>query len=478
MRSSEVLFQSGPISDEFASDLGDRRRSVRLERIVEALSDRPSESFPEVFEDPSELEAVYRLLGNDAVSFEDLLSGHVEATRQRVKKLERVAVIHDTTEFNWPLRQEPRWGLSVMSKSRQGFLAHVSLVVSADGLRCPVGCVRMRPFIRADKLATDDERAWWSERYPPWDSELDRWGEAVTATEEQLGDDSGLIHVMDREGDAYELFHLLRSRDCSFVIRLGQVRRVVDPATGQGALLGEVLERADVRAERTVTLCERIDAGRRPDARKAFPARQGRQARLSIRACAVEVCRPASRTDLKDLAERVAVNVVEVVELEPPEGQEAVRWVLLTSEPIDTVEQVFQVVDLYRSRWLVEEYFKSVKTGCAYSKRQLESADTLLNALAVTLPIAWRLLALRHMERQAPNAPAACVVSAVQLELLRHRVKKFKWTANPRVTEVLRAVARLGGHLPRNGAPGWQTLGRGWTKLMTMEVGYRIAIAE
>jgi hypothetical protein len=336
----------------------------------------------------------------------------------------------------------------------------------------------MRPFIRTDTLATDEERAWWSQRYPQWDSEQHRWGEAVTATEEQLGENVELIHVMDREGDAYELFHLLRSCDHSFVIRSGQVRRVVDPSTGEGARLDEVLKQAPVRAERTVRLSERIDAGRRPDARKAFPAREGRRARLSIRACAVEICRPASRTDLKDLAKRVGVNVVEVVELEPPEGEEPVRWVLVTSEPIETVEQVFQVVDLYRSRWLIEEYFKAIKTGCAYSKRQLESIDTLLNALAVTVPIAWRLLALRHMERQAPKEPAACVVSDVQLKLLRHRVKKFKWTKKPTVSEVLRAVARLGGHLPRNGAPGWQTLGRGWTKLVTMEEGYLLAISE
>jgi hypothetical protein len=445
---------------------------------VEALVDRPNESYPEVFEDAGELEGLYRFLGNENLSLESLLSGHVEATRARVKKLERVAVVHDTTEFSWALREAPRWGLGAMSKSRQGFFAHASLVVSADGLRCPLGCLRLRPFIRADELTTDEERAWWSKRYPCWDSEHDRWGEAVQAAENELGNEAKLVHVMDREADAYEKFHLLHSHGWSFVVRLAQVRRVVDPATGERAHFDEVLERAEVRAERTVTLSERIDAGRRPDARKAFPARKSRQVRLSIRACAVEVCRPKNRPDLNELPKQIGVNVVEVVELEPPEGEEPVRWVLLTSEPIDTVEQVFEVVDLYRSRWLVEEYFKAIKTGCAYSKRQLESIDTLLNALAVTLPIAWRLLVLRHMERQAPDEPATCVVSDVQLKLLRHRAKKFKWTDKPTVSEVLRAVARIGGHLPRNGPPGWQTLGRGWKKLMTMEVGYRIAAAE
>jgi len=149
---------------------------------------------------------------------------------------------------------------------------------------------------------------------------------------------------------------------------------------------------------------------------------------------------------------------------------------LVTTEPIDSVEQMFEVVDLYRTRWIIEEYFKSIKTGCAYSKRQLDSIETLLNALAITLPIAWRLLALRHLERCAPEAPVAAVLSEVQIAILQSRAKGCRWSPVPTLAEALFAVARLGGHIRSNGRPGWQVLGRGWAKLMLMEAGYRIAI--
>jgi hypothetical protein len=182
------------------------------------------------------------------------------------------------------------------------------------------------------------------------------------------------------------------------------------------------------------------------------------------------------RSDLANLDKRIDVNVVEVVELQPPKGEEPVHWMLVTTEPIDSVEQILEVVDLYRSRWLIEEYFKSIKTGCSYSKRQLDSIETLLSALAITLPIAWRLLALRHLERCAPEAPVAGVLSDVQIEILRSRAKGCRWSPVPTLGEALYAVARLGGHIRSNGRPGWQVLGRGWAKLMLMEAGYVIAM--
>lgn len=476
MDGADVLLQAGPVSEEFRCDLKDRRRDARVVTIAEALAERPSESFAEVFEDPSDLEAVYRLLGNDNVGFEALLEGHVEATRKRAGALGRVVMIHDTTEFAWTRREVVRWGLGVMSSSRQGFLAHASVVASADGVRCPLGCARMRPYVRARDLQSDEERSWWSEHHPSWGSEHDRWLEAVVATEEAYRDVAKLVHVMDREGDAYELFHLLWSHQWSFVIRLAQLRRVFDPETKTCCTIDKALARARVCAERTITISERVDAGRPPYARKTFPAREGREARISIRACSVEMRRPQARKDLEHLEDRIPVNLVEVVELEPPEGQEPVHWMLVTTEPTETVEQVLQVVDLYRTRWLIEEYFKSIKTGCSYGKRQMESIESLLNVLAITLPIAWRLLVLRHLEREAGDAPARAVVSDVQLVLLQRRAKKCKWSSEPTVSEVLRAVARLGGHQPRNGPPGWQVLGRDWAKLMSLEAGYRLAV--
>jgi DDE family transposase len=71
--------------------------------------------------------------------------------------------------------------------------------------------------------------------------------------------------------------------------------------------------------------------------------------------------------------QELTLNVVRVWEPKPPRGAPAVCWMLYTSEPIDTAEQLLTIVDQYRSRWVIEEFFKALKTGCAFEKRQLES---------------------------------------------------------------------------------------------------------
>jgi len=168
------------------------------------------------------------------------------------------------------------------------------------------------------------------------------------------------------------------------------------------------------------------------------------------------------------------INIVRVWEMDPPQGEAPVEWVLFTSEPIDTASQVSQVVDWYRTRWVIEEYFKALKTGCAYEKRQLESREALENALALFLPIAWQLLRLRTLARDASDKPATEALPASQLAVLQ-RVARRPLPQRPTVRDVMLAVAALGGHLKRNGEPGWITLWRGYEELLTLTAGWDLA---
>jgi hypothetical protein len=142
----------------------------------------------------------------------------------------------------------------------------------------------------------------------------------------------------------------------------------------------------------------------------------------------------------------------------------------VTNEPIATPEQVAAVVDAYRARWVVEEFFKALKSGCQIEKRQMESYGALRIALALFLPIAVRLLALRDAARSEPDAPCAAL-SARQLQLLRTCGTKAM-SATPRNHEVYMALAALGGHLRSNGPAGWMVLGRAYEKLLVLEQGW------
>ena len=153
--------------------------------------------------------------------------------------------------------------------------------------------------------------------------------------------------------------------------------------------------------------------------------------------------------------------------------EDPIDWLLVTTEPVETKKQLLAVVDNYRSRWVVEDFFKVLKTGCAFEKRQLESYHALTNALAVFAVIAWRLLLIRSLARQDPKGRATSAFTEVQLGILQHHLNLSK----PLVTNnaALLALARLGGHIKNNGDPGWLTLGRGFEELLILEAGFHIA---
>lgn len=119
--------------------------------------------------------------------------------------------------------------------------------------------------------------------------------------------------------------------------------------------------------------------------------------------------------------------------------------------------------------------FKALKTGCSFEKRQLESLATLLNALAIFVPVAWRLLLLRGMARSHPTAPATIVLTEPQIAVL-HAVTKRPLPRNLNVEQALLAIAAPGGHIKNNGQPGWQVLGRGLRKLLNLEEGWTAAL--
>jgi hypothetical protein len=275
---------------------------------------------------------------------------------------------------------------------------------------------------------------------------------------------------MDSEADDYKLMAELVQSKLRWVIRQAYADRNLANAL-PGQKTKDLIARRPVIAKRPVTLSRRRKGpGNRAKNRK----RDEREATLAIRAGKLKFESPRH---LPEHPPELTVNVVMVSEIRPPKGEEPVDWMLLTTEPIDTEEEVLKIVDLYRARWKIEEFFKALKTGCAIEKRQLDSFDTLLTALAIFIPIAWHLLRLRAVAREEPTAPPDVVLTPIQIQVLRRAAKDplpKKLTAQ----SALMAVARLGGHLRSNGPPGWQVIGRGYQDLLMLVAGYRLAREE
>lgn len=459
---------SSPSAEFAGADLGDERLTRRLMRLANCFAVAPAASFPRLTTSPSELEGVYRFLSNGQVTPERILAPHFARTVERVGR-RTVLAVHDTTELAFGGLAE-RSGLGRINEAgeKKGFFAHVALAVAADDSRQPLGVAGLHTFVRQGEPTAKARHA----RKAGEPNEQLKWTALAVRVEGAL---PGAIHVMDREADSYEIADCLHRKHMRFVIRVCRDRRQLD-ADGETKLFAAA-DKAPVFARRTVPLSRRRGRTFKPD-RKIHPPRAERTAELQIRASSHTIVRPM-RPALENCSETLTVNVVTVEEVNVPPGVDPISWRLLTTEPIDTAEQVEAVLDSYRARWVIEEYFKALKTGCAIEKRQLESFRALANALAVFLVLAWRLLLLRAVARATPAAPASSaltdrqIVVLSQLSRLKHeRIPRVTLPPTPTAQEALAAVAQLGGHLKKNGDPGWLVLGRGLEALLLVELGW------
>lgn len=454
-------------SDDFDSlNLGDARLSARARRTAKAFSEQPSLGGPRVLS-AAELEGYYRFVNNERVTFGALLSAHATATVERAAKFERLVVAHDTTEYRFSDEVE-RPGLAPMGKGAQGFYSHVSLVLATR--QHALGVVAVENLTREPR-ATKQTQA---ERYEDPAKESLRWMRGVLEAERVFAEKKHvrLVHVMDRETDDYDILGSLTEAKLSFVVRGSYDRRLPEP----GASLKSFARQMDVCCTRSANLVRRAERSTQKQ-RKLHPARDARVAELTFAAAAVVLPRPPmSKANLATLS----LNIVRAFEANPPEGCEPIEWFLLTSEPVDTEEQILQVVDDYRARWTIEEFFKALKSGCAFEKRQHETKSALLNALGIFIPIAWSLLNLRTASRDESYAsrPAEEAFSPTQLQIIRLKANN-KLPEKPTIREAVIMLARLfGGFQPSNGQPGWSILGAAFEKLLTLEAGWRMAMSE
>lgn len=453
------------VQSEYAgAALGDQRLSARLQRIAATLGANPEAGFPQAMTE-AELEAFYRFVGNDRVEPERVLAPHVGATLGRCVGRDTVLCVQDTTVFQFGTSRE---GLG--EYAGRTLFGHIAMAVGLDGV--PLGVVGLSPWARGND--TVRQRRLRGEKIAHgadgWPNEQDRWMTTVEQTETVFEGGPSLIHIMDSEADDYAILRKLRSAQRRFIIRAGGNRRL-HSEDGEPNKLKEFVSSSPIACTREVHLSKRAKTRFRVNTKQKLP-RQSRQATLRIGAGAVEIRAP--QYYLKKEAHPLALNIVWVREVDVADDVEPVEWTLMTTEPIDTQEQILAVVDGYRHRWKIEELFKALKTGCAYEKRQLGSYRTLVNALALFLPIAWNLLRLRTMTQEGGEQSAKTVLSSVELDVLRHVAEK-PLPQNPTLRQAMLAIARLGGHLKRNGEPGWLALGRGYLKLLDLAQGFLIA---
>lgn len=453
MRKGEQIDRASLAVREFeGARLGDVRLERRLGQIAEALAKRTDQSLPKAMGDSAALEATYRFLGNERISAEEILRPHRACTRERCNQVGRVLAVFDTSELRFAGNREQ---LGRLQHGGRGMLAHVGLAVSADGRRDPLGVLHvetvLRPMEKRNRKSASGQA----------DNERMRWHRAVQAVYKDV---PGAICVMDREADVFDLAFEMSQRKQLFIVRAAQNR-----ATAEGPMW-DLLDDTEHVSTRVVKLAARAERARKAESAR-HAARSKHSAKLELRVRTVVVKQPRAILSSKNRPARsLTLNLVHVIERDPPHGEKPVEWKLLTNLDVTSPEEVGFVVDSYCTRWVIEEFFKALKSGCAIEKRQLESVAAITNILAVSLPVAWLLLRIRNLSRDEPECLAKEMLSPLMLKCLRTlsiKRRRYMLPDDPTCHELVWAIAGLGGHIQNNGEPGFIVLGRGLDELLT-----------
>lgn len=440
-----------------------------MEQLAESCAAAPDKSLPKATGSKRALRGAYHFLSTDVVTAAAIMQPHQQQTGERIAHEGIALVLHDTTSFVF---NGKRQGLGPVhgGKTDRGFLTHCSLAVTADGTRRPLGVLASTSWARPEtpRKKPRGTKLAGSEYAKLTDKESERWFRHVRQTHERVGPSTTLLHIMDREADIYTLLADMITAGNRFVIRMCQDRVAREVEGQEWQTLRTVAERAPISiAIDDVPISKRAGSAI-PGVRKIFASRTQRRANLAVSATPIHFKKPRY---LHDKPASLALNLVRVYEVDAPDEVEPIEWILLTTEPIETTANVQFIVESYRTRWLIEEYFKALKTGCEIEKLQIETFHGLENAVALYMPIAWNILLLRNLAQHQPDAPAERVLSPTQIQVLT-QISPKKLNQGPTVAEVMLAIAMLGGYIKHKRGPGWLVLSRGMQDLLLLERGW------
>jgi transposase-like protein len=434
------------------AQLGDQRRNRRLVKVATRLAANPGGTLPQAFSNWAELKGAYRLLDQPEATHPKIVAPHLQNTLKSCRQPGEYLIIEDTTLLDYSGSAAALELGTIGNGGGRGFELHTALAVRLEawtleqqpegvlvgllGQQCE--CPRPRP-----EGETEAQR-WQRTR------KSQRWAAALSAVGSPP-QGCQWIYVADREADFYEPIRTCQRLKIDLIIRSRCDRRLAD----EGGHLWGMLAKQPLMGQSTVKL-------------RARPGQAARTAIVQMRAMAMDLdgpWRPGGwQPELRGLW------AVEVREVDAPEQvKEPLHWILLTSLPCQSWAAVQRVVGRYSARWWIEEYHKALKSGAGAEQSQLERGYRLESLIGLLAVMAVRLLATKFLARSRPEGLEAVQdFSPEALAILEQKLGRPKggWTNQ----SLLIAIARLGGFLARkhDGLPGWQTIWRGWHRLIWM----------
>jgi hypothetical protein len=401
-----------------------------------------------------------RFLANRRVTVDRLIEGWSDQTAVAAAG-RHVLAIQDTSEINFHTTPKRRRGLGKIGKGGgRGVLLHAMLALDAQTGTC-LGPVCGRIWTRRGRVKVAHQKRLTKNK------ESHRWIETAERAKTVLADAAMVTVVADRESDIFAEWATLPSPNFHLITRSMHDRLLTD-----GSSLYAAGERFAFTRTRLV----------------ALPARDGKRsarlAQLTLRFGKVELARPKNTRD-RNLPQSVSLTLVEVVERNPPSGTEAVHWRLLTTHEVADAKAAWQIVDWYKMRWTIEQFWRLLKLqGLKLEDSQIETAERLIKLAAIAVKAAATIMQLVQSRDGPSTEPAALAFAPHEIAVLNklnrelegatalqknpHRAKSLKWAAW--------IIAKLGGWdgYPSSKPPGPITFKNGVEEFHAMVAGWSL----
>jgi hypothetical protein len=431
-------------------DFGDARLNRRFVKVIEGIYKNPGSIIQKTQGTWAEMMAAYRLFDNDKVEVNEILRAHREQTLARMALYERVLAIQDTTSicYSSHLSTEGIGSIAMggFGKAGKGIFLHTTLATTINGT--PLGILEQTMWSRGI-LKEGDEL---------YESERIRWLKGIKAS--SIANFTEVICVGDREADGLDYFVTAQREDLMYVARAKEKLRKFEDEKGRSV--------ADFMREQPIIGELSLIVRQKKKGTNRHRSRESRIAKLVVRLGEVRLL--PSKISPTATDEERTVGAVYVEEVNPPEGVEAVCWLLFTNLPLENLEHAHEVLNIYKVRWEIETFHKILKSACKVEGAQLEHADRLKRLIVALSVVAWRLHVLTKEQRERPDAPCTEVLTELEWHTLYHLEKKTKKLPKkpPSLHEAVLWISKLGHFIGRkgDGEPGPLTLYEGWQKLM------------
>lgn len=478
-----------------AIELGDLRSNRRAVKALAQMLNSPGKSIPQCTHSVAEAKAFYRLLDTDSLTDTLLFDVHRQSVLRRVltSHCRVLLAIQDTTSCNFDSHHSLE-GLGSISSNQvkedcAGLHVHSTLLTAADedhvfgllGAKLYAREAGLRkketPGTRNRQRIETKESFRWIESihlaHAAQQALQAQWPEiptdiAPSSPEVDDGSFEGegtaplVVSVGDREADIYELLieaQHHREQGLALLVRSRHNRTLV----GEEALLWQHLHASSPVG--TILL--------------KLPRSQGKAARsatLSVRISTVEIAVPQHKAKYLKMKTPVHASIVELHEEGVVGG---ICWRLLTTLKVATLAQALRLARWYAKRWQIEEFHRTLKTGCRVEARQMRTLERLKPMMALDMIVACMLMGMNAAARQQPEKSASEWLDAEEisaLEAYENKGQRRTGIAEPLcIGAAVKLIARLGGHLGRkgDGHPGIQVLWQGLHKLEVITEAWR-----